>query len=95
MSGIGTLRVKILHSSAIFQNEKCKSEKCFFFRCNNVSSHGFFPFFIITFWIAFTRTEKKYVKVIDSDICNRKIEFKAKSEIMKRNRNYKKVDKKI
>ena len=66
-----------------------------FFRCNNVSSHGFFPFFIVTFWIAFTRTEKKHVKVIDSDICTRKIEFKAKSEIMKRNRNYKKVDKKI
>ena len=39
--------------------------------------------------------EKKYVKVIDNDICNRKIEFKAKGEIMKRNRNYKKVDKKI
>ena len=31
----------------------------------------------------------------DNDICNRKIEFKAKSEIMKRNRNYKKVDLKI
>ena len=30
-----------------------------------------------------------------NDICNRKIEFKVKSEIMKRNRNYKKVDKKI
>ena len=52
-------------------------------------------FFIITFCIGFTRTEKKYVKVIDDDICNRKIEFKAKSEIMKRNRNYKEVDKKI
>ena len=42
-----------------------------------------------------TRTEKKYVKVTDDDICNRKIEFQAKSEIMKKNRNYKKVDKKI
>ena len=39
--------------------------------------------------------KKKHVKVIDDDICNRKIEFKAKSEIMKRNRNYKEVDKKI
>ena len=39
--------------------------------------------------------EKKCVKVIDDDTCNRKIQFKAKSEIMKRNRNYKKVDKKI
>ena len=54
-------------------------------------------------------TEKKYVKVVDDDI--RKIQFKAKSEIivirngktvsydygeiMKMNRNYKKVDKKI
>ena len=33
--------------------------------------------------------------MIDDDICNRKIEFKAKSEIMKRNRNYKEIDKKI
>ena len=39
------------------------------------------------------QTEKKCVKVIDDDICNKKIEFKAKSEIMKR--NYKEVDKKI
>ena len=41
------------------------------------------------------RTEKKYVKVIHDDICIRKIEFKAKSKIMKMNRNDKKVDKKI
>ena len=41
------------------------------------------------------RMEKKYVKVIYDDIYNRKIEFKAKSEIIKRSRNYKKVDKKI
>ena len=34
-------------------------------------------------------------KVIGDDICNRKIEFKAKSEIMKRNKNYKEVDKKM
>ena len=34
-------------------------------------------------------------KVIDDYICNRKIEFKAKSEIMKMNRNYKKVDSEI
>ena len=33
--------------------------------------------------------------MIDDDICNRKIDFKAKSEIMKRNRHYKGVDKKI
>ena len=50
---------------------------------------------IITFCIDFTRTEQKYIKVIDSDICNRKIEFKAKSEIVKMKRDYKKVDKKI
>ena len=31
----------------------------------------------------------------DDDICNRKKEFKAKKEIMKRNRNYKKVDKTV
>ena len=51
--------------------------------------------FIITFCSGFTRTQKKYAKVIDDDICNRKKEFKAKSEIMKRNMNYKKVDKKV
>ena len=39
--------------------------------------------------------EKKFVKVIDDDIYNKKLEFKAKSEIMKRDRNYKEVDKKI
>ena len=39
--------------------------------------------------------EKKYVEVIEVDICNRKIELKAKSEIMERNRNYIKVDQKI
>ena len=36
------------------------------------------------------RTEKKYVKVIDDDSCKKKIEFKAKSEIMKKNKNKKK-----
>ena len=41
------------------------------------------------------RTETKYVKVNDDGICNRKIEIKAKSEIMKMKRNSKKVDKKI
>ena len=46
------------------------------------------------FCIGFTQTEKNYI-VIDNDICNRKIEFEAKSEIMKRNRNYKKIDNKI
>ena len=39
--------------------------------------------------------EKKYVKVIDDNICNKKIEFRTKSEIMKRNRNSKEVDKKM
>ena len=43
--------------------------------------------------------DKKYVNVIDWDICNRKIEFKAESAIMKKknkkNRNYKEVDMKI
>ena len=31
----------------------------------------------------------------DDGICNRKIEFKAKRELMQMNRNYKKVDEKI
>ena len=39
--------------------------------------------------------EKKYVKVTDDRIYNRKIEFKAKTEVVKMNRNYKKVDEKI
>ena len=72
-----------------------KVRKRYFFRCYNISSHEFFSFFIVTFCTGFTRTEKKCVKVIDDDIRNRKIEFKAKSEIMKRNKNYKDVDKKI
>ena len=58
-------------------------------------SNGFFSFFIKTFCNSFTQSEKKYVKVIEDVICNEEIEFKAKSEIMKMNRNYKKVDKKI
>ena len=33
--------------------------------------------------------------MIDNDICNRKIEFKAKREIKKIKRNYKKHDEKI
>ena len=38
------------------------------------------------------RRQKKYVKVIDDDICNRIIEFKAKNEIIKMDRNYSNVD---
>ena len=33
--------------------------------------------------------------MIDDDISNRKIEFKAKIEVIKRKTSYKKVDKKI
>ena len=33
--------------------------------------------------------------MIGDYICNRKIEFKAKNEIMKRSRDYKEVDEKI
>ena len=51
-------------------------------------------FFIITFCIGFTRTEKKYVKVINDDICNREIGFKAKSDIMKMNRSCKELTRK-
>ena len=36
-----------------------------------------------------------YVKMIDDIINNRKIEFKAKSEIMKMKCNYKNIDTKI
>ena len=51
---------------------------------------------LFTQWICigFTQKEKKNVKVIDLDISNRKLVFKAKSEILKRNANHKKVNKK-
>ena len=39
--------------------------------------------------------EKKYVKVTGDRIYNRKIEFKARTKLMKMNRNYKEVDEKI
>ena len=50
---------------------------------------------MIKFCTGFARTEKKYAKAIDDDIYKRKIEFKAKSEIMKMNRNYEKLEEKI
>ena len=40
------------------------------------------------------RTGKKYAKVIDDDICKRKIEFKAKSEIMKKEQELQKLTRK-
>ena len=73
-----------------------KDQKTIFFLDATIFlATNFFSFFSITFCIGFTRTEKKYVKVTDDDICNMDAEIKAKSEIMKRKRNYKKVDKKI
>ena len=69
--------------------------KRYFFRCNNISSHGFFSFFITKFCICFTWKEEMYVKVIEDDTCNRKKEFKAKVEIIKSKRNYEKVHKNI
>ena len=39
--------------------------------------------------------KKKYVKVIDDDIYDRVIEYKAKNEIIKMNRNYSNVEIKI
>ena len=47
---------------------------------------------MIIFCIGFVRTVKKYRKVIDDDICNRNIKFKAKSEIMRMSWNFKNVD---
>ena len=40
--------------------------------------------FVITFCIGFTRPEKKYVKMIDDDVYNRIIEFKAEKKIKKK-----------
>ena len=70
-------------------------KKRYFFSCSNISSYLFFLFFNTAFCIGYKRTEKKYVKVIDDDIFNCKVEFKAKSETIQKNRNYKKVGKKI
>ena len=41
--------------------------------------------FITTFCIDFTRTEKKYVKVFDTDIYKRIKKLKAKHELIKLN----------
>ena len=54
--------------------------------------------FVIAFCIGFTRTEKSINKGdnwIDDDIYNRIIKFKAKNEIIKMNRNYSNVEKRI
>ena len=51
--------------------------------------------FAATFCIGFTQTEKKYVNVIDDDIYDRIIKYKAKNEITKMSRNYSNVDKNI
>ena len=55
---------------------------------------GVFLIFVTTFCIGFSRTEKKYVKVIDDDIYNRIRNFKAKNKIIKMNRNDYNADKK-
>ena len=53
----------------------------------------FFVFYYnILYW--FYANREKYVKVINDDICNREIEFKAKIDIMKMNRSYKKLTRK-
>ena len=54
---------------------------------------GFF-IFVTTFCVGFSRTEKKYVKVIDDDIYNRIKKVKAKNEVIKMSRNYYNADKK-
>ena len=51
--------------------------------------------FVTIFCIGFTLAEKLKIKVIDGDIWNRTIEFKAKNEIIKMNRNYSNVKKRI
>ena len=38
------------------------------------------------------RKDEKYIKMIDNDIYNRKIELKAKSGIMKMKKNYRKIE---
>ena len=91
----GVFLIPILHFERDFPERQSNNRKRYLLDVTISLATIFFPFFIITFCIDFTRTEKKYVKVIDDDICNRKIEFKAESEIMKKKRNYNKVGKKI
>ena len=55
----------------------------------------FFFVFVTIFCIGFTLAEKLKIKVIDGDIWNRKIEFKAKNEIIKMNRNESKFERRI
>ena len=74
---------------------KQRSENDIFLDATIFLAKHFVSFLIIIFYIGFLRTEKKYVNVIDNYICNRKIEFKALNEIMKKNRDCKEVDKKI
>ena len=83
------------HFSRKTKSSLRKIRKIYFFRSNNIYSHGFFSLFIITFCIGFARTEKKYTRATDDDNCKGKVEVKAKFEIMNMNRIYKKADKKI
>ena len=47
--------------------------------------------FLSQHFVGFTRTEKKYVKLIDDDIYNMIIEFKTKTEMITTKRNYSNV----
>ena len=49
----------------------------------------------VTFCIGFKLTEERCIKAIDDDFYSRIIQFKVKNEIIKVNRNYGNVDKKI
>ena len=48
----------------------------------------------ILYWF-YVNGEIVYIKVIDDDIYNRIIKFKAKNEIIKMNRNYSNVERRI
>ena len=56
-----------------------------------ISPWIFFRFFFF-FWFY---AKEETVKLIDDDICKRVIEFKTKNEIIKINRDYNNIDKRI
>ena len=67
----------------------------FFLNATIFLATDFFFVFYYNILNWFYATGKKYVKENDVDACYRRTEFKAKSKIMKINRNYKKIDMKI
>ena len=95
-----TKKLSCLCLKPIYLQSTNKNQKTIFFRYNNISSCRSYnlrqdgTLWGFLFCVGFSRTEKKYVKLIDDDIYNRIRKVKAKNEIIKMNRNYYNADKK-